>query len=121
MTTVAPDNRVREIRKRQDLSSDALAKMVGTSGATIRRHESGDHRAAVAAECEEILELIRVRARRCPYVRRRLRVANHCSRHQSARGEAMSHKEGTLRMMPSGRWAVCRPGAKKFTKGKPPA
>jgi DNA-binding transcriptional regulator YiaG len=58
MTTVAPDNRVREIRKRQGLSSDALAKMVGTSGATIRRHESGDHRAAVAAECEENLELI---------------------------------------------------------------
>jgi len=22
----------------------------------------------------------------------------------------MSEKEGTLRMMPSGRWAVCRPG-----------
>jgi hypothetical protein len=27
-----------------------------------------------------------------------------------AEGAAMSEKEGTLRMMPSGRWAVCRPG-----------
>ena len=25
-------------------------------------------------------------------------------------GNAMSEKEGTLRMMPSGQWAVCRPG-----------
>jgi hypothetical protein len=25
-------------------------------------------------------------------------------------GKAMSEKEGTLRMMASGRWAVCRPG-----------
>jgi hypothetical protein len=32
----------------------------------------------------------------------------------------MTEKEGTLRMMPSGRWAVCRPGQEpvEITSGK---
>jgi hypothetical protein len=28
----------------------------------------------------------------------------------ASEGKAMTEKEGTLRMMPSGQWAVCRPG-----------
>jgi hypothetical protein len=50
-------------------------------------------RDAVRAERAAILELIE--------------VASHCRRDQSS-GVAMP--EGTLHMMPSGRWAVCRPG-----------
>jgi transcriptional regulator with XRE-family HTH domain len=39
---LATVNRIREIRKHQGLSSDALAKLVHTSGANVRRYETGD-------------------------------------------------------------------------------
>src|SRR5262245_4806785 len=43
-------------------------------------------------------------------IRRDDREGGRKDRPRRAAGAAMSEKEGTLRMMPSGQWAVCRPG-----------
>ena len=62
----------------------------------------------VVGERKEILELIESER-----ANGNLFDGNHCLRSVAAairsRGTAMSNKEGTLRMQPSGRWAVCWP------------